>query len=55
MGFSRQESWSGLTFPPAGDLPNPGIETVSSASPVLVSKFFTTAPPGKPQHIEINK
>ena len=26
MGFSRQEYWSGLTFPPLGDLPNPGIK-----------------------------
>ena len=26
MGFPRQESWSGLPFPPPGDLPNPGIE-----------------------------
>ena len=26
MRFSRQEYWSGLPFPPAGDLPNPGIE-----------------------------
>ena len=25
MGFSRQEYWSGLLFPPPGDLPNPGI------------------------------
>ena len=24
MGFSRQESWSGLPGPPPGDLPNPG-------------------------------
>ena len=24
-GFSRQEYWSGLTFPPPGDLPDPGI------------------------------
>ena len=23
---SRQESWSGLPFPPPGDIPNPGIE-----------------------------
>ena len=22
MGFSRQEHWSGLPFPPPGDLPN---------------------------------
>ena len=26
MGFSRQECWSGLPFPPPGDLPDPGIE-----------------------------
>ena len=26
MGFSRQEYWSGLPFPSAGDLPNPGIK-----------------------------
>ena len=26
MGFSRQEPWSGLSFPSPGDLPNPGIE-----------------------------
>ena len=25
MEFSRQEYWSGLPFPPPGDLPNPGI------------------------------
>ena len=31
MGFSRQEYWSGLTFPSPGDLPDPGIETVSPA------------------------
>ena len=26
MGFSRQEHWSGLSFPSPGDLPNPGIK-----------------------------
>ena len=26
MGFSRQEYWSGLPFPPPGDLPDPGID-----------------------------
>ena len=30
-GFSRQEYWSGLPFPSAGDLPNPGIEPGSPA------------------------
>ena len=29
MGFSRQEYWSGLSFPSAGDLPNTGIEAKS--------------------------
>ena len=28
-GFSRQEYWSGLPYPSAGDLPNPGIKPVS--------------------------
>ena len=31
MGFSRQEYWSGLPFPSAEDLPNPGIERRSPA------------------------
>ena len=31
MGFSRQEYWSGLSFPPPGDLPDPGIEPESPA------------------------
>ena len=35
MGFSRQEHWSGLPFPPPGDLPNPGIESVSLVAPTL--------------------
>ena len=29
MGFSRRQYWSGLPCPPPGDLPNPGIESVS--------------------------
>ena len=35
MGFSRQEYQSGLPFPPPGDLPDPGIKSVSPASPAL--------------------
>ena len=31
MGFFRQESRSGLPFPPSGDLPDRGIEPVSPA------------------------
>ena len=48
MGFSRQEYWSGLPFPPPGDLPNPEIELTSSAPPALAGRFFTTEPHGKP-------
>ena len=39
MGFSRQESWSGLPCPPPGDLPDSGIETVSLISPVLAGSL----------------
>ena len=31
MGFSQQEYWSGLPFPTPDDLPDPGIESWSSA------------------------
>ena len=31
VGFSRQEHWSGLPFPPPGDLPDPGIKPMSPA------------------------
>ena len=46
-GFSRQEYWSGLPFPPPGELPDPGIEPTSPTSPVLAGKFFISASPGK--------
>jgi len=48
MEFSRQEYWSGLTFPPPEDLPNPGIKPASPVDPALAGRFFTTEPPGKP-------
>ena len=43
MGFSRQEYWSGLPWPPPGDLPDPGVESVSLMSPALAGSFFTTS------------
>ena len=46
--FSRQEHWSGLSFLPPWDLPNPRIQLESPASPALAGKFITTAPPEKP-------
>ena len=47
MGFSKQESWSGLPRPPPGDLPNPGMEPLSPAIFCIAGGFFTTEPPGK--------
>ena len=43
MGFSRQEDWSGLSFPALGDLPNPGFEPASLKSPALAGRSFTTS------------
>ena len=51
MGLFRQEYWSGLSFPPPGDLPNPEIE---SGSPAMAGGFFTTEPPKK-HHIYTTK
>ena len=45
MEHSRQECWSGLPFPPPGDLPNPRIESASPVAPKLAGGFFTTEPP----------
>ena len=44
VGFFRQECWSGLPFPPPGDLSKSGMEP---ASPALAGGFFTAVPPGK--------
>ena len=35
MRFCRQEYWSGLPFPPPGDLPDPRIKLASPAAPAL--------------------
>ena len=45
MEFSRQEYWSGLPFPPLGDIPYRGVEP---ASATLTGGFFVSEPPGKP-------
>ena len=45
IGFSRQESWSGLPFPSPGDLPDPGIEPMS---PTLQADALPPEPSGKP-------
>ena len=41
--FSRQEYWSGLPPPPAGELPNPGIQPTSLTSPALAGGSFTSS------------
>ena len=43
MGYCRQEYWSGLSCPPPGDLPDPGIEPSSLTSPALAGRFLTTS------------
>ena len=43
MGFSKQVYWSGLPFPPPGDLLDPGIEPASLMSPALAGGFFITS------------
>ena len=47
QGFSRQELWSGLPFPPPENLPDPGIEPTSLVSPALAGGFFITSTNGK--------
>ena len=47
MRFSRQGYWSGLSCPPPGDLPNPGIEPETLASLALQVDSLPTEPPGK--------
>ena len=49
-GISQARILEWVVIPPPGDLPNPGIEPLSLASSALAGGFFTTAPPGKPQH-----
>ena len=43
MGFSRQEYWNALPYPPPGDLPNPGVEPTSLTFPASAGAFFTTS------------
>ena len=43
IGFSRQEYWSGLPLPTPGNIPDPGIEPTSLASPALAGGFFSVS------------
>ena len=42
MELSRQEHWSGLPFPPPGDLPDPGIRPASLVTPASAGRFCTS-------------
>ena len=46
-----QEYWSELLCPPPRDLPDPGIEPASLASPALQADSSPTEPVGKPTYI----
>ena len=46
-GFSRLEYWSGLSWPPPGDLPNPGIKPRSHT---LQADSLPSEQPGKPKN-----
>ena len=48
MGFSRQEYWSGLPFPPPEDLFHPGIKL---RSPAFQGDSSSSEPPEKPLYI----
>ena len=61
MGFSRQECWKGLPFPPPGDLPDPGIKpcvssvqfsSVSQSCPTLCDPMNCSTP-GLPVHHQL--
>ena len=47
MGFSRQEYWNRLSWPPSGHFPNPGIKP---RSPALQADSLPSEPPGKPKN-----
>ena len=48
LGFSMQEYWSGLPFPPPGDLPDPGVEPRSLMSHALQADSLPLELSGKP-------
>ena len=51
LGFSWQEYWNGLPFPPTGDIPDPGIKP---ASPTLQADSSLAQPLESPRaHLRI--
>ena len=50
-GIFQKEYWSGLPFPPAGDLPYPGIEPSLLHLLHWWPDSLPTTPPGKPHFL----
>ena len=48
MDFSRQEYWSGLSFPSPGVLPNPRIKPMSTVALALQANFLPLSHQGSP-------
>ena len=53
VGLFRQEYWSRLPFPPPGNLPDPGIEPTSSASPALEADSLPLSHQGNTLYVKI--
>ena len=50
MEFSRQEYWSGLPFPPPGDILDPGMEPETLVSCALQADCSPLSHWGSPKH-----
>ena len=48
MGILQARNWSGVPFPPPGDLPDPGIEPTSPASSALQADSLPLSQIGSP-------
>ena len=55
MGFSSQEYWSGLPFPPAWDLPDSEIEPASPVAPALQVDSLLLSHWGSPLTSDISR
>ena len=53
--FPRQEYWSGLPFPPPGDLPNPGLKLMPRVSPASAGRLLFTTTAWEALHICLHK
>ena len=55
VGFSRQEYWSGLPYPPPGDLPDPDAGLIPHLLCLLHWQVgsLSLAPPGKPESVHM--